>query len=80
MSVLEIEEDLEWNPNVSTLNSVPLSIYDDGSVIYYKWASIRSSVWTKPCAFILPLRDSAEKLAELSAEKRNELQKHENTR
>ena len=34
--VLDIEDDLEWNPNVSSISSAPLSIYDDGAVLYYK--------------------------------------------
>ena len=34
--VLDIEDDLEWNPNVSSITSSPLSIYDDGAVLYYK--------------------------------------------
>ena len=36
MSVLDIENDLEWNPAVSTISSIPLSIYDDGSILYVK--------------------------------------------
>ena len=36
ISVLDLEDDLEWNPNVSTISSMPLSIYDDGAVLYYK--------------------------------------------
>lgn len=37
VSVLDLEDDLEWNPNVSSINSMPLSIYDDGAVLYYKY-------------------------------------------
>ena len=36
ISVLDIEDDMEWNPNVSFISSMPLSIYDDGAVLYYK--------------------------------------------
>ena len=36
ISVLDLEEELEWNPNVSSISSMPLSIYDDGAVLYYK--------------------------------------------
>ena len=36
LSVLDLEDDLEWNPNVSSISSMPLSIYDDGAVLYYK--------------------------------------------
>lgn len=36
MSVLEIEDDLDWNPSVQTISSMPLSIYDDGSIVYFK--------------------------------------------
>ena len=36
ISVLDLEDDLEWNSNVSSISSMPLSIYDDGAVLYYK--------------------------------------------
>ena len=36
VSVLEIQQELEWNPNVSCINSWPLSIIDDGAVLYYR--------------------------------------------
>ena len=36
VSVLDMEDDLEWNPKVSSIASLPLSIYDDGAVLYYK--------------------------------------------
>lgn len=36
ISVLDLEDDLEWNPNVSSISSKPLSIYDDGAVLYFK--------------------------------------------
>eukprot|EP00731_Ephydatia_muelleri_P029733 Em0021g256a len=67
MSVLEIEEDLEWNPNVSTLNSVPLSIYDDGSVIYYKDSAEKLIELT------------AEKRNELQKHENTRLSKYNNT-
>uniref|UniRef100_T1J5G5 Ubiquitin carboxyl-terminal hydrolase 47 n=1 Tax=Strigamia maritima TaxID=126957 RepID=T1J5G5_STRMM len=35
-SLLTIHKDLDWNPQVSSLNSTPLYICDDGHVIYYK--------------------------------------------
>ena len=37
MSVLDLESDLEWNPEVSTINSSPLAIYDDGAILYFKY-------------------------------------------
>ncbi|XP_033104772.1 ubiquitin carboxyl-terminal hydrolase 47-like [Anneissia japonica] len=36
ISLLEMQTDLEWNPQVTTLNSWPLYITDDGAVIYYR--------------------------------------------
>ena len=36
MSVLDLEDDMEWNPNVSSISSKPLCIYDDGAVLYFK--------------------------------------------
>uniref|UniRef100_UPI00358FDFB7 ubiquitin carboxyl-terminal hydrolase 47 isoform X2 n=1 Tax=Myxine glutinosa TaxID=7769 RepID=UPI00358FDFB7 len=36
MSVLDIHQDLEWNPKVSTLNVWPLYICDDGAVVFYR--------------------------------------------
>ena len=36
MSVLEVEDELEWNPSVPAFSSMPLSIYDDGAILYYK--------------------------------------------
>ena len=36
MSVLDIESKLEWNPTVTTISSMPLSINDDGSILYFK--------------------------------------------
>ena len=36
MSVLEVEDELEWNPSVPAVSSMPLSIYDDGAILYYK--------------------------------------------
>lgn len=38
ISVLEIHQDLDWNPKVSTLNVWPLYICDDGAVIFYRYA------------------------------------------
>lgn len=37
MSVLEVEDELDWNPNAPTISSMPLSIYDDGAILYYKY-------------------------------------------
>lgn len=37
ISVLEIHQDLDWNPKVSTLNVWPLYICDDGAVIFYRY-------------------------------------------
>ncbi|XP_018115793.1 ubiquitin carboxyl-terminal hydrolase 47-like isoform X2 [Xenopus laevis] len=36
ISVLEIHQDLDWNPKVSTLNAWPLYISDDGAVLFYR--------------------------------------------
>ncbi|RXN00992.1 Ubiquitin carboxyl-terminal hydrolase 47 [Acipenser ruthenus] len=36
ISILEIHQDLDWNPKVSTLNVWPLYICDDGSVVFYR--------------------------------------------
>ncbi|KAI0224053.1 Ubiquitin carboxyl-terminal hydrolase 47, partial [Lamellibrachia satsuma] len=36
VSVLDIQQELEWNPNVSCTNSWPLSVVDDGAVLYYR--------------------------------------------
>uniref|UniRef100_A0A8C9WBL0 Ubiquitin carboxyl-terminal hydrolase 47 n=1 Tax=Scleropages formosus TaxID=113540 RepID=A0A8C9WBL0_SCLFO len=36
ISVLEINQDLDWNPKVSTLNVWPLYISDDGAVVFYR--------------------------------------------
>ncbi|KAK7500181.1 hypothetical protein BaRGS_00008728, partial [Batillaria attramentaria] len=59
-SVLEMHSDLDWNPQVTSLNVWPLYICDDGHVIYY--------------------RDKTEELAELSEEKKKEIQQKENIR
>lgn len=40
MSVLDVETDLDWNPSVSTINSSPLAIYDDGAILYFKYQFI----------------------------------------
>lgn len=39
ISVLEIQQDLDWNPKVSTLNVWPLYICDDGAVVFYRLES-----------------------------------------
>ncbi|MGH0167929.1 UNVERIFIED_CONTAM: hypothetical protein FKN15_077213 [Acipenser sinensis] len=36
ISILEIHQDLDWNPKVSTLNVWPLYICDDGAVVFYR--------------------------------------------
>ncbi|CAH1800062.1 unnamed protein product, partial [Owenia fusiformis] len=36
VSVLEIQTDLDWNPDVSQLNVWPLYICDDGNLVYYR--------------------------------------------
>lgn len=36
ISVLEVHQDLDWNPKVTTLNVWPLYICDDGAVIFYR--------------------------------------------
>lgn len=60
VSLLEIHNDLDWSPHVTSLNSWPLYICDDGCVLYY--------------------RDKTEKLADLSEERKKELQQKENAR
>lgn len=42
ISVLEIQQDLDWNPKVSTLNVWPLYICDDGAVVFYR---LESNLW-----------------------------------
>ena len=39
-SVLEIDNELDWNPDVTNLNEYPLTIADDGSLIYYKYVDL----------------------------------------
>ncbi|KAJ4946982.1 hypothetical protein JOQ06_009025 [Pogonophryne albipinna] len=39
ISVLEIHQDLDWNPKVSTLNVWPLYICDDGAVVFFRHSS-----------------------------------------
>ncbi|TSL68241.1 Ubiquitin carboxyl-terminal hydrolase 47 [Bagarius yarrelli] len=39
ISVLDIHQDLDWNPKVSTLNVWPLYICDDGAVVFYRDSS-----------------------------------------
>ncbi|XP_061169219.1 ubiquitin carboxyl-terminal hydrolase 47-like isoform X6 [Saccostrea echinata] len=36
ISLLEIHSDLDWSPHVTSLNSWPLYICDDGCVLYYR--------------------------------------------
>lgn len=36
MNVLDIHNELEWNPNVNLLESWPLQVYQDGSVFLYR--------------------------------------------
>lgn len=36
ISVLEIHQDLDWNPKVSALNMWPLYICDDGAIVFYR--------------------------------------------
>lgn len=36
ISVLDIHQDLDWNPKMSTLNVWPLYICDGGTVIFYR--------------------------------------------
>ncbi|XP_077482778.1 ubiquitin carboxyl-terminal hydrolase 47 [Stigmatopora argus] len=36
ISVLEIHQELDWNPKVSALNMWPLYICDDGAVVFYR--------------------------------------------
>lgn len=44
ISVLEIQQDLDWNPKVSTLNVWPLYICDDGAVVFYRLESKRMQI------------------------------------
>lgn len=36
MNVLDIQNELDWNPNVSCLENWPLQVYQDGSVFLYR--------------------------------------------
>lgn len=36
ISVLDIDSELSWNPDVVTLSAWPLSICDDGCLLYYR--------------------------------------------
>eukprot|EP00800_Vazella_pourtalesii_P017424 TRINITY_DN52_c0_g1_i6.p1 TRINITY_DN52_c0_g1~~TRINITY_DN52_c0_g1_i6.p1 ORF type:complete len:1401 (+),score=392.26 TRINITY_DN52_c0_g1_i6:46-4248(+) len=36
ISLLEIQEELDWNPSAMYINTWPLYMHDDGSVIYYR--------------------------------------------
>ncbi|XP_078000160.1 ubiquitin carboxyl-terminal hydrolase 47-like [Glandiceps talaboti] len=36
LSVLDVQTELEWEPQVATLNVCPLYICDDGQVVYYR--------------------------------------------
>ena len=36
ISVLEVESELHWNPSVTMLSAWPLSICDDGSLLYFR--------------------------------------------
>lgn len=36
MNVLSIHDELYWNPTVANLEDIPLQIYEDGSVIFYR--------------------------------------------
>ena len=37
ISVLDIHHELDWNPIVNRITDYPLSIKEDGSVMYYKY-------------------------------------------
>jgi len=39
VSPLKIQEDLNWNPQIASVNAWPLSLYDDGGVLYYRCVS-----------------------------------------
>ena len=36
MSVMELDKELDWNPNVSQINQWPLAVSDDGATLIYK--------------------------------------------
>jgi ubiquitin C-terminal hydrolase len=36
ISVIEVDKDMDWDPNVSQISQWPLSIVDDGAVLFYK--------------------------------------------
>ena len=36
LSVLDIEAELDWDPAVGNINQAPVSLYDDGGVLYFK--------------------------------------------
>ena len=57
MSVLDIEQEMDWNPAVSNVNHAPLSLYDDGGIIYYKYVEkVIGSGWnylhSLPCILV----------------------------
>lgn len=93
ISVLEIQQDLDWNPKVSTLNVWPLYICDDGAVVFYRLESKRMHppptevirefyflMNLKMCLFLRTLRNSTEEPMELSEDERSELMKRESSR
>lgn len=43
VSPLEIQEDLDWNPRITSINAWPLSLYDDGGVLYYRYAMCKGN-------------------------------------
>ena len=34
--MLDIEAELDWDPAVGNINQAPVSLYDDGGVLYFK--------------------------------------------
>lgn len=41
VSPLEIQEDLDWDPKITSINAWPLSLYDDGGVLYYRYVTCK---------------------------------------
>ena len=40
--MLDVESDLDWDPAIRSISSSPFSFYDDGGVVYYKYAGLNS--------------------------------------
>ena len=79
VSPLEIHEDLDWNPRITSINAWPLSLYDDGGVLYYRYNQLNKEIF-KLLILLLMSRDSQESLGELTPERKAQIQKEDNAR